>query len=400
MQTPEPVQDNLAVIDLGERISGPFCAKLFAALGAEVIKVEPPEGEPSRRAGPFPGDIPHPEKSGEYLYLNMGKKGVTLNLRTATGRDLFLKLATGADILIENSPPGSISSLGLGYPVLHKLNPGLVVASITPFGQYGPYCNYKCDEIGVHAASGEMYLAGEPDREPLKKGGSIAQYFGGFNAFLGCMMALWVREETGEGQHVDVSLAECFTSNIGGFVKQAAYTGASPTRQGNSGRPWPRGFKRCQDGYILWHTVPGADWWPSFKEMLSIPELDEERFSTPESRAEHQQELDTLFQRWLLGHRKEELFHSGQKRRLAFGHVATAPDLMASAQLKHRNFFVEMDHPVAGSFKYPGGPFKSTETPWRDSRSPLLGEHNEEVLCGRLGLSLEELAVLRRAGAV
>ncbi len=396
----ESALSDITVIDLGEGIAAPFTAKLFAAMGASVYKVEPPAGDSSRRSGPFPGDIPHPEKSGEFLYLNMGKKGLTLNVECESGKDLLLRLVQTADVLVENHAPSYLPSLGLGWETLHKVNPRLVMASITPFGQSGPYRDYLAEDIGVHAISGEMYLAGEPEREPLKKGGNMAMYHGGLNAYLGCMTALFAREWIGEGQRVDVSLSECATSNIGGFIKQSAYSGNDPVRQGNFGRPWPPGILPTKDGYIICITRSGTDWWPDFKKMMNVPELEDPRFATPQGRADNAEELDVYFVPWLMDNSKIDVFHAGQKNRLAFGYVATAPDLLSSPQLAHRKFWSEVDHPMVGPMKYPGGPFKATETPWKDSRAPLLGEHNEEVYCGKLGITKEQLVMLRQAGVI
>lgn len=377
--------EGLRVLEVAEGISGPYCGKLMACLGAEVVKVEPPEGDAARQAGPFPGDLPNPEKSGLFLYLNTGKKSVALDLRRQEDRRRLLHLAQRADVLVENYPPGFLDSLGLGYAALRRANSRLVMVSITPFGQYGPYRDFKATDMVVHALSGELYLAGRPDREPLKKGGSLAEYHGGLHGFFAALSALMARQRTGQGQHVDVSLAEAVTSIIGMFVMQWAYARTVSRRRGADGQPWPNGVWPARNGYILAYGRFSTDWWPLFVEMMKdVPAFADPRFAAATDRARHVEELDALFQAWLSDRTKEEVYHLAQKHGLPFGYVATAPDLMASPQLQARRFFVEVEHPVAGKLPYPGAPFILSRTPFQSSRAPLLGEHNGEVL-GRQG---------------
>lgn len=386
----------LKVLDLGQEIAGPYCAKLLAALGAEVVKVEPPAGDPARRRGPFPEDLPHPERSGLFLYLNTGKRGVTLDIRTATGRDLLLRLAAWADVAVESFAPGVPASLDLGYDALRQVNPQLVLASVTPFGQSGPYRDYRATEAGLHAISGEMSVAGEP-REPLKKGGEIAQYLGGLHAFLGIFAALFQREETGEGEHVDVSLAEGMTSIIGAVLREQAYLGRPPRRKQHA-RAWPEGIRACKDGYVLVFTRFGTDWWPDFAALLDGPPAGES-VARPQS-PEEEQAWDARLSAWLQAHTKQEIYHQAQQHRLSFGYVATAPDLLAAPQLAHRRFFEQVEHPQAGMLTLMGLPFLLDGERWPLGRAPLLGEHNEAVYCDMLGLSRQELVQLAQLGVI
>jgi crotonobetainyl-CoA:carnitine CoA-transferase CaiB-like acyl-CoA transferase len=371
----------LKVLEIAEGISGPYCGKLMAGLGADVIKIEPPHGDAARQTGPFPNDTLDPEASGLFLYLNTGKRSLTLDIEQ--DNETVLRMVKDMDVVIENHPPGKLASLGLGYQDMARVNPDVVVVSITPFGQYGPYRDFESVDIVVHALSGELYLAGRPEREPLKKGGNLSEYHGGLNGYLSVMTALYARQSTGRGQHIDVSLLEGATAVIGMAVQRWVYMGVVDARRGAEGHPWPNGIWPAKDGYILAYSRPAVDWWTMFVNMMDevgVPEFADPRFKTAEGRAESVEELDGLFQPWLSGCNKEEVYHHAQKYGLPFGYVATAPDMLASPQMRARDFFVTIDHPNTGELPYPGAPYYMSETPFEFRRAPLLGEHNDEVL--------------------
>ena len=371
----------LKVLEIAEGISGPYCGKLMAGLGADVIKIEPPQGDASRQIGPFPNDTPDPEASGLFLYLNTGKRSVTLDLEQES--ETVLRMVRDVDIVIENHPPGKLASLGLGYEDMARVNPGVVVVSITHFGQYGPYRDFEASDIVVHALSGELYLAGRPEREPLKKGGNLSEYHGGLNGHLSVMAALFARQTSGRGQHIDVSLLEGATAVIGMAVKGWVYMGQVDARRGAEGHPWPNGIWPVRDGYILAYSRPAVDWWTMFVNMMDevgVTGFDDPTFKTARGRAESVEVLDGLFQSWLSGCEKEEVYHHAQKHGLPFGYVATAPDMLVSPQMKARDFFVSIDHPNTGQLPYPGAPYVLSQTPFEFSRAPLLGEHNDETL--------------------
>ena len=388
--------EGIRVLDLGQEICGPFCAKLLAALGARVVKVEPAQGDAARRLGPFPGDMPHPERSGLFLYLNTGKQGVTLDLGTAAGRELFLRLAAWADVAVENSGHQALSSLDLSYEVLRQVNPRLILTSITPFGQSGPYRDYCASEIGLHAISGEMSVAGLP-QQPLKKGGEIAQYLGGLNGFLGTMAALFQREETGRGRQVDVSLSEGLTAIIGGPIREQSYLGQPPVRK--VGMPWPQGVYPCKDGYMMNMVRGGSNWRPDFAALAGRPALAREPATLTDGQAPEQDEMATPYAAWLQANTKEHIYHEAQKLRLPFSYVCTAPDILASPQLAHRGFLEQVEHPDARTLTLAGLPFLLDGERWSLGRAPLLGEHNEAVYGGILGLNKREAHPLGQAGA-
>ncbi|HAL46910.1 MAG: CoA transferase [SAR202 cluster bacterium] len=375
--------DGIKALEIAEGISGPYCGKLLAGLGASVTKIESHDGDAARRVGPFHGDTPNDEGSGLFLYLNTGKNSVTLDLHDEDDAAIVRKMAEDVDIVVENYPPGELDSLGLGYGDLAKVNAGLVGISITPFGQYGPYRDFAGTDMVVHALSGELYLAGRPGREPLKKGGNLSEYHGGLNGYLAAMNALIARTRTGKGQHVDVSLIEGATAVIGMAAMQWVYTNRIAERRGADGHLWPNGVWPVKDGYILAYSRPSADWWSMFVTMMDkvgVPGFADPKYTTPGGRAESVEELDGMFQGWLSGQAKEKVYHLAQAEGLPFGYLATAPDLLASPQLRPREFFEQIDHPKAGELSYPGAPFVMSGTPFAFERAPMFGEHNDEVL--------------------
>lgn len=388
------------VIDLTHYISGPYCTKLLAGLGAEVIKIERPiEGDGSRRLGPFPEDRPHLEKSGLFLYLNTGKKGITLNLKTKKGTDILKELVRKADILVESFSPKVMASLGLDYSALEKLNPSLVMTSISNFGQSGPYRDYKAGELGLQAAGGFAYVTGDSDREPLKIGGFELQYLSGMMALAPTLAALYLEEETGQGQHIDMSITEGAASASLLTLMHWYYKKEVRKRTGQRSGWYPHGIYPCKDGYVALTAAPLRRW-PIFAKLMGQPELASPRFASNFSRLQYADEVDALMYPWLMERTKEELYHTGQAAKLAFGMLCNAEDLLKSPQLKARNFFVEVEHPRAGKITYPGAPVQMSNSPWRMGRAPLLGEHNEEVYRDLLGYTRKELVNLRRGGIV
>ena len=384
------------VLDLSEDIAGPFCSKLLAGLGAEVIKVERPHsGDVSRRAGPSLGATPHPEQSALFLYLNTGKKSITLDVASQTGAAILRRLAQECDILVESFPPDYLDQWGLGYAALEHLNPGLIYTSVTPFGQSGPYRDFKGSELIAQAMGGLMQTIGLPDREPLKIGGNAACYTTGISAFSATMIALYVRDMQGDGQHVDISAMETMAvAQIHSSIHHQF--GRTPTRRESP-------LVEAKDGWVSPGLERGVrqDTWARVCELVGRPDLKENpAFSTPEARREHQQDLLAILSGWTATQPKEEIYHLFQELRSVAGYVATVDDLFTSRQLVARQFFQAIDHPAAGKAVYPGAPFTIQGDAWRHARAPLLGEHNGEIYGGRLGLSPAELARLRGAGTI
>jgi len=391
----------IRVLDFTYHIAGPYCTKLLADFGAEVLKVEPPGGgDVSRRLGPFLNDEPNPEASGMFLYLNTNKQSVTLNLETEAGRTMARRLAAESDVIVENFAPGALASLGLGYDDLSALNPRVVMVSISPFGQDGPWRDWKADEVNLHAISGLMQITGDPEREPLKNGGHQALYNTGINAFTGALMAIFAQLARGVGQHVDVSAYESMSYMIEPpRVVQASTLGTFTNRVGNTGTLYPAAnghvnFIRGGSGntYEVLAKVTGNDEFLS-DTFKNLPLLGA---ASPQVR----EALEGLLVPWLLEHPKEEFYHSGQAGGQNFGYVANPEDLVASPQLQARAFFVDVEHPVAGHLTYPGAPYRLSETPWHAGRAPLLGEHNRAVYVDRLGFTPAQMVELTRAGII
>jgi CoA:oxalate CoA-transferase len=396
MRADDLVLADIRVLDLSQDVAGPFCAKLLAGLGAEVIKVEPPGcGEVSRSAGPFPNDTPHPEQSAAFLYLNTGKKSVTLDIKSQTGTAILQHLSRESDILVESFPPGYLDQRGLGYAALEHLNPRLIVTSITPFGQTGPYRDYKGSELVAQAMGALMYTIGLPDREPLRIGGNAALYTTGMSAFSATMLALYVRDAEGYGQHIDVSAMETMTvAQIHSSIQHQF--GRTPGRR-------PSTLIRARDGWVNPGLERGVrkETWVRVCQLIGRPDLaDDPAFRTPEARREHQQELLAIIGEWATTQSKEAIYHTLQELQSVAGYVATMADLFTSQQLVAREFFQPIDHPSTGQMMYPGAPFAMQGTSWQHARAPLLGEHNAEIYGGRLGYTREDIVQLRGSGVI
>ena len=390
----EQALPHIRVIDLTHCVAGPYCTKLLSGFGAEVIKVEPPEtGDKMRRLGPFYRDDEDLEHSIPFLWLNTGKQGITLDLKTEKGIEIIKNLVRDADVLVENFSPRVMPSLGLSYETLKEINPQLIMASISNFGQTGPYRDYKAEEIEMEALGGMMYLAGEPQRPPLTSGPSICQYSAGLHAYTGILMALFQRETNGRGQHVDVSILECALDNIEITMTNALHTGKNAKRGPHLGVPWD--LYECEDGYALVIAMPARHWHRA-AEIFEEPKLFDEKYDHIVDRVKHRKEFEDILRPSVKTHKKEALFHAGQTRNLAFGYVAGLDEVIRSPQHEEREFFVEIDHPAVGRQKYCGAPFKMSFTPWQSYRSPLLGEHNHIVYKDVLGYPPEEIDSLRR----
>lgn len=392
----EQALSGIVVLDLTHQVAGPFATKLLAAYGAEVIKIEPPWGDPTRRWGPFPNDVAHPEKSGYFLYLNTGKKGVTLNLEAEAGRRIFKELASKADAIVENFAPSLLPSWGLSWDVLHALNPKLVLASISNFGQDGPYRDYRATELTAFAMGGQMAMTGDPNREPLKNFGHQAEYQTGYQAFGATLAALYGAMVYGAGDHADISIQEVQISSLEMAGPNAFNHGMDVFRTGNTVRAtW--GIYPCKDGHIGLSALDRN--LPAVFRAIGRPELID-TYADPAARARDNDLLEAMIYAWCSERTRKEIFEIALRERAPFGYLPAVPELLQWPALRKKGFWVELDHPQAGSLTYPGAPFAMSETPCLLQRAPLLGEHNEELFCGWLGYSREQLRQLRQMGVV
>jgi len=401
----EQALSGLKVVEYGSFISAPYCTKLMADLGAEVIKIEEPgSGDESRRHGPFLNDEPHYEKSGLFLYLNTNKLGITLNVEAKTGQKILKQLLKDADVFVENNPPKQMAELGLDYPSLKKVNPRLTVTSITPYGQTGPYRDYKGHALNTAGLGGQTMRTGESEREPLAPPLSQSHYQGGAMGAVGTMSAIFALRSTGEGQHVDISEAEVWaTIHLGHGVHLGVFEGRKSMRSGHrtiSVYPWC--ILRCKDGYMCLIAIQGFQW-KRFLEAMGSPEwMQDQRFRDRIGVSLwYADEMDALVETLIIDKTKDELFEICRRDQITFAPVRSIGEVANDNHFAERGYFVEKDHAKTGVLKYPGAPYKLSQSPWQLKRAaPLLGEHNEEIYCGRLGYPREELARLRRGGII
>ena len=392
----------LRILDLTD-LKGAMSAKLFGDMGADVIKVEPPEGDAARRIGPFLDNKPHPERSLLFWFYNTSKRGITLDLNQHAGQELLKQLAAKADVLVESAAPGTLARLGLGYDELKQLNPNLVLTSITPFGQTGPYADYRSSDLVAEALGGMIWTNGFPDEPPLHAMGLQAYHSASFFAALGTLLALLTRDSLGEGQWVDVSIQEAVAGaveHIAPFYHQGL---GVETRRGSL--HWSRYFRvaRCRDGYVM-HCSLGD--WTSLVEWVKgdgkAQDLEDARWEDLVYRREHAEHLFDILDDWAKDYSVAELMEGAQLRRIPYAMVRPPEALADDPQLNDRGFFSAIEHPELGrTVQYPGGPIHFTVTPWRIARRPpLLGEHNTEVYGNELGLGADRLSALKQAGVI
>ena len=391
----EGLLGGVRVLDLSQDIAGSFCARLLADYGAEVVKVEPPDGAALRRMGPFYKDDPHPEKSLLFFVLNLNKLGVTLDIKSEGGKRILKELARDADVIVETYKPGYLSSLGLAYSQLEELNPGLVLTSITPFGQYGPYSRYEGEEIVSYALGAIMSISGTRDRAPLKHGGLQAQYEAGLNAAAATSMALFLQGMTGEGQHLDISTTECVGSTMIANQTLYSFTGAIQTRRNPTGSAFGHPMP-CADGWIVAQTGAGADW-NEMARFFDRPQLLEPQFVEQARSAEYDRELDAVLLDAVKDRERRELFRTASEMRMLLGLVQTPEDLIHCPQLNAREFFREVDHPVMGKLMVPAVLFNLSLTPYQlRLPAPLLGQHTVLVYRDCMGYGAADLVRLRQ----
>lgn len=405
------------VLDLTDE-KGFLCGKILGDLGADVIKVERPGGDPSRRLGPFYADDPHPEKSLYWMAYNTNKRGITLNLESKTGQELFRRLVQTADVVIESFAPGYLDRLGLGYAALAELKPDLIMTSITPFGQSGPYSSFKASDLEMMAASGLMSLLGPPDRPPVRVTLPQSYPWTGMFAAAATLMALYYRGITGEGQQVDVAGQAALVPALAHAPTFWDVLRQNPRREGiyMTGRSVTGARMRCifpcKDGYINFIVYGGpagratnkalTEWMA--EEGRATEYLLNKDWDSFDIATVTQEEIDLIegpVAEFLKTKTKAEFLEQAIKRRMLGYPVSTAEDILKDEQLKAREFWQEIEHPeLATVLTYPGGFAKFSAAACRVfRRAPRIGEHNAEVY-GELGLSREEQLQLAQAGVI
>jgi crotonobetainyl-CoA:carnitine CoA-transferase CaiB-like acyl-CoA transferase len=406
----------LRVLELADE-KGQWCGKLMADLGADVIKIEPPGGEATRTVGPFLEDLAHRERSLSFWHYNTSKRGITLNLQTEDGRSLFRRLASTADVILETFAPSYLPSLGLGYEQLKKQNTRLIMCSLTPFGQTGPWRDYVTSDLTHLAAGGQMASCGYdeedvPNAPPIAGGGGQAWHIGGHFAYMAITAALVYRTTTGKGQYIDASIHEACSLTTEPAIPVYIYTGQVVRRQ--TGRhafatAMPRTQFRCKDGNFvnlmmgMGMTVPTLHRLAEWMDGYGLAEdLLEERYGDQAVITENASHITKVVTNFVESLTSQEAYHGAQERGMAWGAIRTPDELVEDGHLNDRGFWAKLEHPdLKRSFTYPGPAAIYHETPWRLSRrAPLVGEHNEELLCGELGLTKVEMAVLAESGVV
>jgi len=393
----------LKVLDCTEGIAGPYCTKLLADFGAEVIKVEKPErGDWTRNADRFPGDKEVCETSGTFFYLNTNKKSITLNLQNKEGLEIFTELAKNVSVLVESFEPGQMAELGLTPESLKQINPRLIITSISAYGQTGPYHDYKATNFTVYGTGGAMYTqrpGTKPMDRPVIEGGFQAEYSTGLLSYIATVSALIKSQKSKKGISIDISAMECVASTLMGHVSEYSYLGLSRRTSPFAIHGYPIGYSvPCKDGWIS--LTPGIGGAPNIAFLIGKPELqDDSLLADTHTRMANPEKLDALITPWLQDRGKWEVTKEAQELRLAFTPVLSPEELQDDEQIKARGFFAEVDHPVMGKVKYPGAPAKLNGSPWQAGRAPLLGEHNKEIY-GEIGYKKEELIGLEKKGII
>jgi crotonobetainyl-CoA:carnitine CoA-transferase CaiB-like acyl-CoA transferase len=391
----------LQVLDLADEKAS-FCSKLLADLGARVIKVERPGGDPSRKIGPFLEDSPNPEKGLFFFHNNTNKLGITLNLEHDNGKEIFFKLLRKTDVVVETSPD-YLRQNGLGFDVLHIENIGLIHVSVTGFGGNGPRSHYKSCDLVASAFGGQMYVTGAPSTAPLRPFGGQSYYSASLFATVGILLALRKRAQTGKGEHIDISLEEATVSSLDHVMVRYFYENTIAKRLG--GVYWNHSscILPCKDGHVLltpfqqWETL--IEWMGNegMAEDLADKKYREERYCLA-----HADHILRVLEQWTRTHTARDLFESAQLMRFPWAPIQPLEEVLNNPQLKARGFFVDVEHPeLRRSILYPGSPYKSSNSPMdRWKRAPLVGEDNVAIYQGELDLSDEELQRLFALGVI
>jgi len=403
-----------STLDLTDE-KGFLCGKLMADLGAEVIKIESPGGDPARRIGPFYKDMPDRENSLHWMSYNANKKGITLNIESKDGQELFKRLVVDAHFVIESFSPGYMDSLGLGYSALSDINKQIIMVSITPFGQTGPYRDYKASDIGCMAASGFMYLIGDRDRAPLRIGFPQSYQHASVHAFLGALIAHHYRATSGRGQHVDVSIQESvswitYDAPVYWFMYHSLMERDGSRRLRGSGF-MRRNLWRCKDGHVLYVLLAGTHGMESNKSMVKwmeseglvsspLKETDFANFNYDNLTQAELDEMEEPIGRFLLKHSQSELYEGALKRHILLYPVSTVKTLLEDSQLRFRNYWVETKHPrLGGEVAYPGSFAKFSGLQYQVRPAPSIGQHNVEIY-ERLRLSRDEIVHMSESGVI
>ncbi len=398
--------EGIRILDLTRIFSGPYCSMLFADMGAEVIKIEPPGGEIIRDNPPMvkegEGGPDDRSRSGYFLTLNRNKYGITLNLKHPKGVGIFKELVKIGDVVLENYAPGVMKRLGIDYPVLRDINPRTIMCSISGFGQWGPNSERIAFDVTSQAMSGLMSITGYPDSPPTRVGTSLGDVNASAHAAFAIMTALWQREKSGVGQYIDCSMQEAMVSILEGAIVRWTIGKELLTPIGSHNpHDAPMGAYKCKDGYIIIATV-GDEHWHRFCRAIGRPEwASDPEYRTKRQRWEKKLILAEEIEKWTANYTVREAGEILDRERVANSPILNIQQVVDDPHLNARGYFVEVEHPIIGKAKIPGIPFKLSETPGEVERpSPLVGEHNELILGKYLGISSAEVKQLKEEGAL
>jgi len=374
--------NGVRVLEYAGMVSGPYCAKLLADLGADVIKVEPPGGDPARLVGSFPDNLPNPEKSALFLHNNTSKRGIVLDLTSPPGKERFAELVGWADILIDNHSPGHLEGLGFDDVALQHLNPSLIYTSITPYGRTGPRADVKADELTIAHASGLgnllPFLSSSIDRAPVKPGGLQMAYQSAITAAMVTMAALIGRRITGHGCVIDVSMQEAIIALIRSGIASSRYERQSWCRVPD--RPPAVGRMKTRDGYVVLNIVEPHHF-KLIRELLGNPDwLAGDDWLDYAYRNLHFMDIAPMMDAWMAQQSTKEISENLAKQAIPIGPVNSVKDILENKQYAFRHYFAQVEHPVAGKYRYATWPYLMSATPAKISRpAPLLGQHNDEM---------------------
>ena len=409
---------DIRVLDVTQVMAGPYCAMLLCDMGADVIKVEPPGVQGTREVGPFLDDEAGPERSLYFWHYNTSKRGITLDITKPEGQEVFRKLAATAGLVLESFPAGYLPSLGLGYDSLSAENPGLIMCSVTPFGQDGPWRDYQTSDLLHLAAGGQMASSGYdvedvPDAPPIAPGGGNAWHIASHYSYIAIMGALYHRDFTGEGQYIDVSVHEACSLTTEGAI--AIYLSTGEVVRRHTGRhasaDMSPGIQHAtNDGGYINTTRSGSNLTPARVKILATwmdgyglaQDLLEEKYQDPAVVEESGQHFADVLKNFFANMPLVEAYEGGQELNFPWGAVRTMGEIVGDPHLEDREFFVSVEHPELGrEFTYPGPAAIYNASPWRISRrAPLIGEHNDEILGGELGFSKSDLEALKKLDAI
>jgi crotonobetainyl-CoA:carnitine CoA-transferase CaiB-like acyl-CoA transferase len=391
--------DGVKVLDLTEE-RGLYAGKMLADLGADVIKIEKPRGSRARQTGPFKDDMPGLENSLYFINFNTNKRGITLDIENSAGRDIFKRLVKQADVMIEDAEIGVMQSLGLDYPVLRELNRGIIMASVTGFGQTGPYRRHKSPDLISFAMGGMMNLNGPRTAAPVVAPCEQSYYSASVAAVFGVLTALFLKMSTGEGQLVDVSAHEV-VATYASEIMSYGNTSRIGQRNGSQFGSVPGRIYPCRDGYVHILTIR-PNHWQGFREVMGNPEtLMGKEWDNGMFRNRNVDIVDAHVTEFTMQHDKLEITEMCQAKGVPCTPVNTPAEFSRDPHMKERGFFVEIEHPAIGRHSYLNPPYRLSKTPSRIERpAPLLGQHNREIYNGELGLTDKELAGLKSQGII